>query len=124
MFVGMAAVALAALTSVDLAIEYKECVEQFGFNNVRSGDPAESLVVAGESECAAMLAKVREKVRQEVLSEPAVAEARRTIPRSDVENLVRSAIETRMQNIESQMHKAALRNVIVFKAKLNELEAN
>ena len=124
MFTMIFAAALTPSPSVDFAIHYKECVEQFAWKNIRSGEPAESLVQAGESECRAKLDDVRGLVRQELWADPAVREATRTLSRHELEETVNSAVEARMQYIQTMTHGAALRNVVVLKSKLNELESN
>ncbi len=114
---------LFAASAIELAIEYKTCVETFAMDQVRSGETAEVLVEAGEAACTDRLSVMEDAYRQEVSREVSQYPDVGRLRRSDVQHVIDQSVERRVAGARAQIRAAALRNVVQFKAKLNALDA-
>lgn len=111
-----------ALSANDLTLDYKKCVETFAIGQVQSGEPAETLVRAGEAECLEQVSLIEKAVRTEIQSQTETINAYKNLPKLDVDKLVNEAVADRMAMYLKTSHDAALLNVVFLKARVNEME--
>lgn len=110
--------------SVDLTIDYKMCVEKFAIDQVRSGESAETLIASGEANCVAEWTKVERAHQREFWDEIAKIPEAKTLSKADIQQLADDAIKSRNDGAKEQARAGALRNVVFFKARLNEMESD
>ncbi len=107
----------------DMALDYKKCVEEFAISQIRSGESAEILVQVGEAECAGRLVDIEQAVRAEIQAMPSTRDGYEGLSKEDVDKLIEDSVNDRMSTYTKLSHDAALRNVVFFKARVNEIES-
>ena len=113
---------LGTADTTDLALDYKKCVETFAIGQIRSGEAAEVLVQAGETNCSGFLLPIETAVRLEIRSLPVTVDGYKKLPKVDVDKLVEEAVQSRIAIYQKLSHEAVLRNVVFVKARINERE--
>ena len=113
---------MSAGESSEAAMTYKACVEEFASDQIRSGESAETLVRAGESNCSEQRAVLRAVMRVEIEREVRDDPNAQSLIWSDVQKIIDEGLESRMELILSIIREAALRNVVFFKSRVKEIE--
>ena len=122
MYLGLL-LAISSPSYMPAAEAYHECVRDFAFKLTRSGDSSEIIVSAAETECWAQQRNLKDAIDLDTRANPDVEKAFRELPRKDVEAVVKETAEKHLEQTREIVRNWVVRDIVLLKAKLTEVEA-